>query len=350
MRETRNNHEQEVRKNIEWRKVHRSTEVIAVGDLHGNWDAFVQAYTVSGIAKAGKSGNLEWTGGNKRVVFLGDILVDRYTDGLRILNALTKLQNQAATAGGKISILTGNHDTWFMAYLLEAGCEKRDIAGWMGVMRARPKQRKGLEELKKYNKSKNADILSEEARISIQEEVKKEGILPEQLSCYQLAEVHDDTLFLHCNPTEKIIEDLITRAHVESSLAKAVEKINTEFQQALKEMFQDNFADRTKWSALVNLYTNTDNRINTSDPQQKDALRKLGINAIIHGHSKPNPEIRYEPEGLLIVSADREYGKGTQEENGDDSLLVIRQNGDVCESYRGQVEEKGIIRGVEIGK
>ena len=52
---------------------------------------------------------LEWTGGDSRLIVLGD-LVDRGKDSRAALDLMLKLQASAARAGGTAELLLGNHE------------------------------------------------------------------------------------------------------------------------------------------------------------------------------------------------------------------------------------------------
>jgi len=88
----------------EWTGVER---VIAVGDLHGDYEKFVL------ILKNPKVGliddNLHWIGGKTHFVQTGDIL-DRGDRAKEILDLLMDLEKEAEAAGGKVHILLGNHE------------------------------------------------------------------------------------------------------------------------------------------------------------------------------------------------------------------------------------------------
>ena len=64
--------------------------IIAVGDLHGDYDAWAVIARHAGLTDAkGK-----WAGGNATLVQLGDV-VDRGPDSLKIIRHLMKLQREA---------------------------------------------------------------------------------------------------------------------------------------------------------------------------------------------------------------------------------------------------------------
>lgn len=79
--------------------------VVAVGDVHGNFDGLVQILRRAGLIDA----DMKWIGGGAVLVQTGDLL-DR-GDGVRpALDLLIDLQKQAAAAGGRVIVLLGNHE------------------------------------------------------------------------------------------------------------------------------------------------------------------------------------------------------------------------------------------------
>ncbi len=79
--------------------------VVAVGDLHGDYDQYINVLTTNGLIDE----RLRWQGGKTHFVQLGDI-VDRGPDSLRIINHLMKLEKEAKRKGGRVHVLTGNHE------------------------------------------------------------------------------------------------------------------------------------------------------------------------------------------------------------------------------------------------
>jgi len=79
--------------------------IIAIGDLHGDFQAWTQIATAAGIAdQAG-----HWAGGKSILVQLGDI-TDRGPDSLKIIRSLQQLQAEAPQAGGQVIVILGNHE------------------------------------------------------------------------------------------------------------------------------------------------------------------------------------------------------------------------------------------------
>lgn len=83
--------------------------IIAIGDLHGDHDAWRAIAKAAGLIDAkGK-----WSGGNATLVQMGDI-VDRGPDSLKIIRDLMSLQKDAPKRGGKVIVLLGNHEAMMM--------------------------------------------------------------------------------------------------------------------------------------------------------------------------------------------------------------------------------------------
>ena len=83
--------------------------VIAVGDLHGDFDAWNDIVRDAGLVDAkGK-----WVGGAAVLVQTGDV-ADRGADSRRIIRDLMRLQREAVRAGGQVVALVGNHEAMNM--------------------------------------------------------------------------------------------------------------------------------------------------------------------------------------------------------------------------------------------
>ena len=80
--------------------------IVAVGDLHGDYDQFVAVLASAGLIDA----NEDWTGGKTHLVQTGDV-VDRGADSRKIMDLLMKLEKQASRAGGYVHALIGNHES-----------------------------------------------------------------------------------------------------------------------------------------------------------------------------------------------------------------------------------------------
>ncbi len=85
-----------------WKDVEK---IIAVGDIHGDYDNFVKILKRAGLV----DDRLTWSGGKTHFVQTGD-LMDRGDHARKVFDLLKRLQKEAAEAGGKVHILLGNHE------------------------------------------------------------------------------------------------------------------------------------------------------------------------------------------------------------------------------------------------
>lgn len=83
--------------------------LVAVGDLHGDHDAWLAIARSARIIDA----KGRWAGGKAVLVQSGDI-VDRGPDSLKIIRHLIRLKREAAKAGGRVVVLVGNHEAMMM--------------------------------------------------------------------------------------------------------------------------------------------------------------------------------------------------------------------------------------------
>lgn len=81
------------------------SRVVAVGDVHGAYDALVTTLHNAGIV----DDKLAWSGGAAHLVSTGDLL-DRGADSRRVMDLLMRLEGEAQRAGGRVHLLLGNHE------------------------------------------------------------------------------------------------------------------------------------------------------------------------------------------------------------------------------------------------
>jgi Calcineurin-like phosphoesterase len=79
--------------------------LIAIGDIHGDFDDFTLMLKRVGLVDAA----LHWGGGKATLVQTGDLL-DRGPKGRQVMDLLMSLEKEATTAGGEVRILLGNHE------------------------------------------------------------------------------------------------------------------------------------------------------------------------------------------------------------------------------------------------
>lgn len=79
--------------------------VIAISDIHGAHQAFVETLRAAGLVDE----RLDWSGGRTHLVIVGDIL-DRGDQSRAVMDLLMRLEPQAAAAGGRVHVVLGNHE------------------------------------------------------------------------------------------------------------------------------------------------------------------------------------------------------------------------------------------------
>ena len=88
----------------EWEIRPEPRRVVAVGDLHGDLRGFGAIALACGLVDERGS----WSGGDAHLVLMGDLVGG--THSRLLINALMRLEREAARAGGRVHALLGNHD------------------------------------------------------------------------------------------------------------------------------------------------------------------------------------------------------------------------------------------------
>ena len=86
----------------EWTGVRR---IVAVGDLHGAYEHFVEILKGTGLV----DDKLSWIGGKTHLVQIGDVL-DRGDKPRDIFDLAIRLEEEAEAAGGRVHMMIGNHE------------------------------------------------------------------------------------------------------------------------------------------------------------------------------------------------------------------------------------------------
>ncbi|MDQ1409616.1 MAG: hypothetical protein QOJ41_1351 [Acidobacteriaceae bacterium] len=79
--------------------------LIAIGDIHGDFDDFAVLLKKVALVDAGN----HWSGGTSTLVQTGD-LIDRGPKGRQVMDLFMLLEKEAASAGGRVLVLLGNHE------------------------------------------------------------------------------------------------------------------------------------------------------------------------------------------------------------------------------------------------
>src|ERR1700730_4540889 len=79
--------------------------VVAIGDVHGDFDDFVTILQRAGLIDA----QHHWTGGQTTLVQVGDLL-DRGPKPREVMDLVISLEKEAPNSGGRVVALLGNHE------------------------------------------------------------------------------------------------------------------------------------------------------------------------------------------------------------------------------------------------
>ena len=103
-----------------------AARVVAIGDLHGDYDATLRAFELAGAIDSTQN----WIGGNMVVVQLGNVM-DYGNDDREVMDWLEKIETHAEEHGGHVMILNGNHE------LMNANRDMRFVThkGFEGFLR-----------------------------------------------------------------------------------------------------------------------------------------------------------------------------------------------------------------------
>ena len=82
-----------------------TTRVVAIGDIHGDFDALVSILQEARLVDA----RYRWIGGTATLVQTGDF-TDRGLEVRAVMDLLMTLEEQAESSGGRVEVLLGNHE------------------------------------------------------------------------------------------------------------------------------------------------------------------------------------------------------------------------------------------------
>ena len=102
-------------------KYDKTPRIIAIGDIHGDWDILIKCLLLANVIHLNKYNKYDWIGSNTVVIQVGDILDSRCraqichkeTPGNNeelIYKFLINLNKEAEKVGGNVLIVLGNHE------------------------------------------------------------------------------------------------------------------------------------------------------------------------------------------------------------------------------------------------
>jgi hypothetical protein len=82
-----------------------SGPVVAIGDVHGDYEALVRTLQRAGVIDA----SARWSGGDRTLVMIGDLL-DRGPRSRDVMDLLMRLEDEAGRSDGQVVMVLGNHE------------------------------------------------------------------------------------------------------------------------------------------------------------------------------------------------------------------------------------------------
>ena len=238
--------------------------IVAIGDIHGNYDGFVSILQRAGLV----DDEAHWIGGETTFVQTGDIF-DRGVEVFEVLDLLMRLEQEAAAAGGKVIVLLGNHEGMNLVGFF------RDVNPEVYTRfvdnKSEKRRKAAYKNFKKYWRAKAEEILGAPVA-EVPEEIKeqwmaaippgwleyKEALGPEAhygswLHQRPVAVVIDGVLFVHGG----IGPDLVGLS-VDEINAKVVSELAT-YERLRELMIEDGLVPSTaELASLVSVYVEMD--------------------------------------------------------------------------------------------
>ena len=259
--------------------VKKQNDVMAIGDTHWNYEAFITDLRAAKII----DGDGNWIGWNKDVVLLGDILWDRNTGWLKTLLKIRELSIQAKKEGGSITLLAWNHDDFALSFLTWITLADGGHPVWTSM-----KNNQGLWVLEFVHflgkKKLSSDLWKDidenfiPRSKQILKNMKESEVgrkLLDVISNYKVIEQIDDTLYVHTDFTSAMGKALLKY--------KSVDKINQIYQDGLKALLEGKKPSK-EFNEIRKIFLHTGNRNYLTGTEAKE-LKKMWINRIIHWHT-----------------------------------------------------------------
>ena len=337
----------------EMSEVHRSSDVVAIWDLHWNHAALIWNLEHAGLIENQENLNsqddqIKRTWGDSKVVFQGDIMWDRHQWSMEIIHEIHNLREQAQVEWWDIDIIMWNHDDFLVSYLIwDANVnDRRGMETAVANLLHRGQGNWVYEILQRYWKIEEGksvyDMLTSQRDQIL---LKMRGdeywrVVLEELCNMKILKQVDDVLYCHTNPTPKMIEYLLKWKWVlngNKNLQDNINTLNRKYQSYLKFKLlwgkenQNYEIDKQDYDNISEIFLNTDNRDVTWLEKYSKQLRERGINMISHGHSGWEGKynwIKYHDVtidwGLRIVDSDFSYWKDWTTD-GVHSVSVVKQ-------------------------
>jgi len=179
--------------------------VIAIGDVHGDYDQFVSVLRTAGlIDDQGK-----WSGGKAHLVQTGDVL-DRGPDSRKAMDLLIRLEGEAKSAGGEVHALIGNHEAMILTgdfrYLSEG-----EIAAFKDATSEKVREEAWRESKQDESARKRWEAENPLGMVEFRRAFSRSGVYGKWIRGHNAVIRIDGTLFLHGGISPKYADWTVRR-------------------------------------------------------------------------------------------------------------------------------------------
>jgi hypothetical protein len=238
--------------------------IVAIGDIHGNYDGFVSILQRAGLV----DDETHWIGGETTFIQTGDVF-DRGVEVFEVLDLLMRLEREAAAAGGKVIVLLGNHEGMNLVGFFRD--VNPDIYATFVDKKSEKRRKAAYKDFKKYWRTKAEELLGTPVA-EVPDEIKeqwmaaippgwleyKEALGPDAhygawLHKRQVAVVIDGVVFVHGG-----IGPDLAGLSVDEINAKVVTELAT-YERLRKLMIEEQLVPSTaELASLMNVYLEMD--------------------------------------------------------------------------------------------
>ncbi len=97
-------------------EVDTGQDIYAIGDMHGDYEKGAKLLAAAGLIEGMPASPtaVKWTGGKNVLVCTGD-MIDKWNQGLEVVELMRALQSAAEKEGGRVVVTLGNHEAEFLA-------------------------------------------------------------------------------------------------------------------------------------------------------------------------------------------------------------------------------------------
>ncbi|HEY0468412.1 MAG TPA: metallophosphoesterase [Polyangiaceae bacterium] len=303
--------------------------MIAIGDLNGAYDVLLELLRGTGLVNR----KLDWTGKRDELVQMGD-LFNRGGGAAAALRLLLKLQRQARKAGGKVTVLLGNHEV-MTALRHEGYCTEDEYLSFASAAQRRAWPARVQRAMRRLIRQRPDGILPPIAprleawkiahapgRAELRRALAARGPLGRALRALPVAYVTSQTLFVHGGLVPSWARWGVEGLNQQARECWAAARVNL-WSLPKKSLFRH--ANGPLW----------DRSLVAGGPQARRELREtldlLGAARMVVGHSQ-TASLRRGRQGRILVTAagrliDVDVGLSSSQPTSSAALIIEGERG-----------------------